>query len=156
MGGHIIGPEGPKRPRGWPLMRCLAGNRRSKPDDYIAADFTNSFETRNNIPAALRTKLNKEIFHLTGGRKNTETDQFKMITDGKQLIQELEQEISWFEVYLPANFKAIFKCNAPPVIHSETHSFKGPVNSTSVVSNMITVGSRGSAQPGQPDPARHR
>jgi hypothetical protein len=47
--------------------------RKRKPqnhdDDFFAADFTNSFETRINVPAAVRTKLNKEIFHLTGERR---------------------------------------------------------------------------------------
>jgi hypothetical protein len=115
------------------------GNCRSKPDDFIAADFTNTPATRFNIPAALRTKLNKEIFHLTGARKNIEADQFNMRTDGKQLIDELEQEIRRFEVCLPANFKKIFRCNIPPVTQSETTSFKGPVNSTTALGGSLSV-----------------
>jgi hypothetical protein len=127
------------------------GNRRSnKSDDYIAADFTDNFETRINIPAALRTKLNKEIFHLTGERKVTEADQFNMSTDGKQIIHELEQEIYRFEDCLPADFKAMFKCNAPPVTSTERYSFRGSTHTASVVGQMVIVGSLESDRPGQP------
>jgi hypothetical protein len=77
------------------------GNLGTKPDDFIAAKFTVSVVKRIDVFAApleaASHELNKQIFHLTGGRKNLEVDQFNMSTDGKQLIDELEQEIYRFE-----------------------------------------------------------
>jgi hypothetical protein len=119
------------------------GNWRSKPDDYIAADFTNGFKPRINIPPAIRTKLNKEIFHLTGERKSTEADQFSMTIEGKKLIRELEREIVRFEYYLKAEFTPLFKCETLPLTAMDTFSFEGQANSTSVVSNMGFVGYTG-------------
>lgn len=126
------------------LLDFFESKPRPKNDgDYFATDFTSAFVPRINQSdkpfKALRTKLNKEVFHLTGGRRNIEADQFNMRTDGKQLIDELEQDISRFEDCLRPNFKAIFKCNISPVTQSETTSFKGPINSTTALGDSFGV-----------------
>jgi hypothetical protein len=106
------------------LLDFFESRPNKKDDDYVATDFTSAFVLRINRSApfeTLRTKLNKEIFHLTRGRKNSEADQFNMSTDGKQLVHEIEQEIHRFDVCLAA--KAVF--NATPrrsPIRKPTHS----------------------------------
>jgi hypothetical protein len=40
MGGHTLGPESPKRPRGWPLMRVSQGPRHRSEADRSAMTLT--------------------------------------------------------------------------------------------------------------------
>jgi Resolvase, N terminal domain len=102
------------------------------------------------VVTRLRTKLNKEIFHLTGERKIAEANQFNMSSDGELVIRELEKDIFQFESCLPADFKAMFKCNTPPVTSTERYSFRGSTHTASVVGQMVIVGSLGADRPGQP------
>jgi hypothetical protein len=118
-------------------------NRGNKPDDYNAADFTTTFvsgiDQSSETIKTIRLKLNKEVFHLMAERKNIETEQFNMRTDGTQLIRELEQEIQRFEASLPTDLRALFKCTIPPVTFLDMSSFKGPVNSTTAEGGSFGV-----------------
>jgi hypothetical protein len=87
-------------------------NRRTKPTDVIAGDFgafPASLEPENKPLQFIRTKLNKQIFHLTQDRTIIEAEQFDAQSDGIAVLRLIEPEIERFNALRP------LKCTIPPL-----------------------------------------
>ena len=90
-------------------------NRRIAPTDAIAGDFaafTTSLKPMEEPLKTIRTKLNKEIFHLTKNR--TITKKFDVGIDGVEILKMIKSEIEQFRAGLSAEYQP-FECKIAPV-----------------------------------------
>jgi hypothetical protein len=90
---------------------------KQKKDDAIATDFTAykpSLDQTKEPLRSLRTKLNKQVFHLTTNRTMVEVQRIDVGSDGTDLLRLLEPEIAKFEACLRAD-GAKLKCNSQPI-----------------------------------------
>ena len=76
------------------------------------AAFTTSLKPMEEPLKTIRTKLNKEIFHLTKNR--TITKQFDVGIDGVEILKMIESEIERFRAGLSAEYQP-FECKIAPV-----------------------------------------
>ena len=85
-----------------------------KGDDALAQDFTNGyippFDQTQEPLKSLRTKLNKQIFHLTKNRAAFEIDKFSPSRDAPTVLSHIEGAIDEFRKFLNPEFRH-FKCN---------------------------------------------
>ncbi len=93
-------------------------DRRTDQTDAIASDFTNgyvaTFDPTKEPIKSVRTKLNKQLFHLTRNRTVIGADKFNMYTDGTLVLQTIEPAIQEFASHLTPDFRG-FRCNTPPI-----------------------------------------
>ena len=78
----------------------------------------------------IRTKLNKEIFHLTKNR--TITKKFDVGIDGVEILKMIESEIEQFRAGLSAEYQP-FECKIAPV------EVAGLQTSTASSTNHISI-----------------
>jgi hypothetical protein len=91
-------------------------DKRTQSDDAVASDFANGFtglDPSKEPVKSLRTKLNKQIFHLTKARKVAAAEKFDVGSDGMVILRLVEQEIVKFKACLMPDFQG-FKCNTDP------------------------------------------
>jgi hypothetical protein len=129
-------------------------NRANKSDDYAAQNFTSGFSVRINTSIdplyTLRQKLNKQIFHLTGGRSVTGANKFDPGTDGTLVLRELEAEIGRFQTLLRSEFRALFTCNTVPTVVFVTGPLGPSSHTTSVVWSSYVPASTPTPTGGRP------
>jgi hypothetical protein len=93
-------------------------SKSNDPTDAIASDFTNgfvpTFDCSKEPLKTLRTKLNKELFHLTKNRTIVEANKFNMAADGKLILDAIEPAIQRFVTCLKPEFQA-FRCVTGPI-----------------------------------------
>jgi hypothetical protein len=99
------------------LLDFFADKRRDQ-TDAIASDFTSgytpTFDQTKEPLKSLRTKLNKQIFHLTRDRTIIAAQKFQPDTDAQELLKIIEPAIAHFTDCLTQDFKH-FKCFFSPV-----------------------------------------
>jgi hypothetical protein len=92
-------------------------NSGAEKDDVRAKDFTTEFAplvTSKDPINDIRTKLNKQIFHLTKLRETADVDKFSLATDGAQLVPIIEQKIKDFSAALKSEFREL-QCKTEPL-----------------------------------------
>ncbi|WP_315742083.1 hypothetical protein [Bradyrhizobium sp. SZCCHNR1075] len=93
-------------------------DKRHKPSDVIASDFTVGFVTALDVAKepfkSMRVKLNKQIFHLTKDRAIIDAKKFDVGIDGTTVLKLIEPEIAKFAAALKSEFKS-FKCATGPI-----------------------------------------
>jgi hypothetical protein len=118
-------------------------NRRNAATDAVAGDFTDGF-TASMDPSkqpirTLRTKLNKQLLHLTRDRKLAVSEKFDVGSDGRRILQEIEPAIERFTGCLTADFRS-FKCSTLPLIFASTDGIQPFASATSAItSESFTV-----------------
>jgi hypothetical protein len=93
--------------------------------DATAKEFTTGFapiDPSKDPLSTIRTKINKQIFHLTKDRTLLETEQFDAGNDGAKVLQSVELAIVQFTACLTPDFRQ-FKCNTKPVPLSSLLAF---------------------------------
>jgi hypothetical protein len=90
----------------------------AKNDDAVASHFTANpsplLDQSNEPLKALRTKLNKQIFHLTKSRKIPENEKFLPSRDASAVLAPIEGAIAEFKKQLPPDYEH-FKCTNDPI-----------------------------------------
>jgi hypothetical protein len=99
------------------LLDFFADIRKDK-TDAIASNFTSgykpTFDQTIEPLKSLRTKLNKQIFHLTNDRTIVAAQKFQPSTDAQEVMKVIEPAIGHFAACLTPDFKH-FKCFTSPV-----------------------------------------
>jgi hypothetical protein len=101
----------------------------------FAPNFTSDLDVSVDPLKSIRTKLNKEIFHLT--KKRPDTGQFDVSTDGIELLRLLEADIKRFQSELDKG-EPVFKYVIPPLENVPGLRFQTSTTSTS--SELIISG----------------
>ena len=147
-----------EKARRFALIKSLSVHARSlvefflststNPNDVLATEFTSGFTSSldpvNGPLKDIRTKLNKQIFHLTKDRTLVVASKFDAGTDGGFLVTALEAEIKNFSNCLLPDFRA-FRTNTNPLVISAA----GPLGATGQVTHTTSVigGETGSIGP---------
>jgi hypothetical protein len=97
------------------LLNFFADTKRTNQTDAIASDFTTGYDPAFDLTLnPLRTKLNKQLFHLTTDRTTVTAEKFDVGKDGLELLKYIEPAIKRFTNRLTPDFQD-FKCQTPPV-----------------------------------------
>jgi len=111
----------------------------ANPNDVLATEFTTGFRSSldpANAPLRdIRTKLNKQIFHLTKDRTLIDAAKFDPGTDGSYVLNALEAEMRNFIACLRPDFRP-FTAHTVPV-NVETHGPLGPTNHITSITLVI-------------------
>jgi hypothetical protein len=98
-------------------------NKGGDPTDATARDFTTAytspFDPAKEPLKSLRTKLNKQVFHLTKNRTIVLANKFDPGVDGAVVLQTIEPAIAHFIACLNHDFKH-FKCGSTPIAFIST------------------------------------
>lgn len=99
------------------LLDFFADQRKDQ-TDAIASDFSSgykpTFDQAKEPLKTLRTKLNKQIFHLTKDRTVVPAQKFQPDTDAQEVMKVIEPAIAHFTACLAPDFKH-FKCFTSPI-----------------------------------------
>jgi hypothetical protein len=110
-------------------------------DDATAAEFAPNFASNLDVNVeplkSIRTKLNKESFHLT--KKRPDTGQLDVSTDGIKLLELLEADIKRFKSELDKG-DSVFKYVIPPLENIPALRFRTSTTSTSSELTILGIG----------------